>query len=235
MNYFYVYQNKTYHEEKSGGFLWSPKFASGWKTHPGYETMKQVKPGDIIFHSYSGEIVAISKAETACYSYPRPGRGFEEWDKDGWRIDTRYFALPRPLKTAPFIPELYRVQPPNGPFTAAYRGKQQYLCNVNTAMFNILIDKIVSLQPDLRQAILDFVECEDAPGPDPDLNTLKEVEDNCTIDVLVIEKNSKSTFVINTAKYPNQKAILGKKIGDTFTLPNIPVTYRIDKIYREND
>ncbi len=228
MNYFYVYQNKTYYEESNGGFLWSPKFASGWRTHPGYETMKQVKPGDIIFHSYFGEIVAISKAETACYSYPRPGRGFEEWDKDGWRIDARYFVLPRPLKTAPFIPKLHRIQPLNGPFTSTGKGKQQYLCNVNAAMFNILIDGIVALQsPTVRQAILDFVERDDI--------LLEVVEDNCTIEVFVLEKSVESKLVIDTAKYPTQKAILGKKVGETFTLPKISLTYLIDKIYREND
>ena len=51
-NYFYVYQNKTYHEERSGNFLWSPKYASGNRKNAGYETMKDVSKGDVIFHSY---------------------------------------------------------------------------------------------------------------------------------------------------------------------------------------
>jgi hypothetical protein len=62
MNYFYVYQNKTYYEEKRGGFLWSPKYAKGWSLNAGYETMKQVRQGDLILHSCQGEIVAISIA-----------------------------------------------------------------------------------------------------------------------------------------------------------------------------
>lgn len=247
MNYFYVYQNKTYHEERRGGFLWSPQYASGWRRHPGYEAMKEVRPGDIIFHSYFGEIVAISKAQSACCSNPRPGRGFEEWSLEGWRIDTEYLVPSRSLVTKPYIPELYRIQPQNGPFSESYRGKQQYLCNANLAMFKFLIEKIIALQPTEaeRQAIRDFVELKDGPEtgiippppPPPPFTEieLEAVENNCMIDVFLLEKNKASKMSISIAERPFQKAILGKKVGDTFTLPNIPVTYRIEKIYKENN
>ena len=79
MKYFYVYQNKTYYDEMEGNFLWSPKFAKGWRLNPGYEAMKEVMAGDIIFHSYQGNIVAISVAKSSCYSYPRPSFIFSEW------------------------------------------------------------------------------------------------------------------------------------------------------------
>ena len=244
MNYFYVYQNRTYHEERSGGFLWSPQYARGGQRNAGYEAMREVRPGDVIFHSYMGEIVAISKAQTACYSHLRPGRSFEVWDREGWKIDTRYFVLSRPLKTEPFIPELYRMQPPNGPFTSSYRGKQQYLCNVSPKMFAFLIEKIIELQPAAaeRQVLRDFVGemPPDPPPPGPvtpeppkTVHELAEVVDGCMMDVFVLEQSKKSKFIINIAKYPNQKAIIGKKAGETFTLPNIPLTYRIEKIYQE--
>ena len=106
LNYFYVYQNKTYHEEKRGGFLWSPKYAKGWSLNAGYETMKQVRQGDIIIHSCKGEIVAISIAKTSCYSAPRPSVAFSHWDNDGWKIDVEYYALKKSLLTAPHIPYL---------------------------------------------------------------------------------------------------------------------------------
>ena len=104
INYFYVYQNKTYHEERAGGFLWSPKYASGNRKNAGYETMKDVSSGDVIFHSYQGNIVAISVAKSSCYSFARPGASFSEWDKDGWRIDTEYFTLSRPFLVSPPYP-----------------------------------------------------------------------------------------------------------------------------------
>ncbi|MBR2504107.1 MAG: hypothetical protein IKB62_08285 [Oscillospiraceae bacterium] len=46
--YFYVYQNKTYHEERLGRFLWAPKYASGNGKNAGYETMKDEEP-DVLF------------------------------------------------------------------------------------------------------------------------------------------------------------------------------------------
>ena len=146
MDYFYVYQNKTYHEEFNGSFLWSPQYANGGRKNAGYEMMKEVRKGDIIFHSYQGEIVAISIAQSSCYSSPRPSSAFSMWAHNGWKIDTKYLALPTSLKTEPFIPTLYGMQPPKGPYTATFRGKQQYLCKANKEMFDFLMKEILAVQ-----------------------------------------------------------------------------------------
>ena len=67
-NYFYVYQNKTFDAEFRGSFLWSPQFANGWRPHPGYECMKEVRRGDIIFHSFQSAIVAVSRRKRLKYT-----------------------------------------------------------------------------------------------------------------------------------------------------------------------
>ena len=77
---FWVYQNKTFYEEARGGFLWSPKYARDGKTNLGYEAMKEVRRGDIIFHSLMGKIAAIGKAKDRCYSAHRPGAAFSDWN-----------------------------------------------------------------------------------------------------------------------------------------------------------
>ena len=121
--YFYVYQNKTFGAEFRGGFLWSPQFANGWRPHPGYECMKEVRQGDIIFHSVQSAIVAISRARTDCYSATIPSFEFDEWDRNGWRVDVQYLLLPTPwiVRESDKL-AMYKVQPSNGPFLSNGRG-----------------------------------------------------------------------------------------------------------------
>lgn len=247
-NYFYVYQNKTYDEERAGGFLWSPKYARGWHQNAGYETMKQVAPGDVIFHSYRGEIVAISRAKTSCYTYPRPNAAFSEWANDGWRIDVSYHVLNNSFKVAPYIQDLYRIQPINGPYTSAFRGKQQYLCNANKALFDYLLDRILKIQnPTACRSLQGFLRGEveiavkqhdqdrssvDVSSQGPSDQLLDQVVDHCKVDAIIEGQNKKTTFTIDVDRYQKQKVILGKTVGDVFNLAQIPLTYRIEKIYR---
>ena len=60
---------------------------------------------------------------------------------------------------------------------------------------------------------------------------LPEITDECEVDVLVLNTNQKSHFIIYTRIYPIHKALIGKRVGDTFVLPNISNTYKILRIY----
>lgn len=60
------------------------------------------------------------------------------------------------------------------------------------------------------------------------------VTNGCKINVTINENNKTTSFDINITNHPAQTVILGKMIGDTFTLPNIPWTYCIQKIYHSN-
>ncbi len=246
-NFFYVYQNKTYHEERAGGFLWSPKYASGNKRNAGYETMKDVVAGDIIFHSYQGDIVAISIAKGHCYDFARPGASFLEWDKSGWRIDTEYFPLLQPFHIAKHIPYLYSIQPSNGPYTSAYRGKQQYLCDVSKEMFDFIIAEIFKVvspveKERLANVLAGKIEIKSTATPvvTPSVDHLEIkkvteiacVEDGCIVHATIQQSGKPTKFSINLEKFPQQKTIIGKTKGETFMLPNIKNVYIIDKILK---
>ena len=238
-NCFWVYQNKTFYEEARGGFLWSPKYARDGKTNPGYETMKEVRKGDIIFHSYMGKIVAIGKAKDRCYFSRRPGIAFEEWDPDGWKIDVEYFRLPVEFDTAEYRKDILRLQPPNGPIRSDGQGKQQYLCNANQAIFDYIMPKILhSLTIRNQERLLDFIDIEILPGPTPPppppLPThLSSLEDGCKVDATIVGANKPATLTINIAARPNQKAWLGKKVGDVLNTNIATLSYRVEKIYME--
>lgn len=61
-------------------------------------------------------------------------------------------------------------------------------------------------------------------------NCLEKVVDGSTIVATSLETKMETTFLIDTKKYPRQKPILGKVVGDTFKLQRTYQTYIIDKI-----
>lgn len=59
------------------------------------------------------------------------------------------------------------------------------------------------------------------------------VIEKCVLKVKVIELNEIKLFTVNVAEKPFQKEIVGKKIGESFTLNNLRVSYEILEIFRE--
>lgn len=49
MNYFFVFQNKSYKEEKNGGFLWAPQKNENGQAFHHWTDLALIKKGDIIF------------------------------------------------------------------------------------------------------------------------------------------------------------------------------------------
>lgn len=60
--------------------------------------------------------------------------------------------------------------------------------------------------------------------------TLREVADHVIIKAFILEQKKNTTVVIDLKKYPKQKNITGKKVGDTFKLDGIALTYKIVEI-----
>ena len=90
MNYFFVFQNKTFHEEHQGGYLWAPQYGNSGRTASHWSKMKEVKRGDVIIHSYKKQIIAISVAKKDVYVAKKPVELSNDWQTDGWRVDTQY-------------------------------------------------------------------------------------------------------------------------------------------------
>ena len=61
---------------------------------------------------------------------------------------------------------------------------------------------------------------------------LTEVEDHARLKAIILEKNKETTIIVDLAKYPKQKKIIGKRIGETFKFDGISSTYKIVEINR---
>ena len=59
---------------------------------------------------------------------------------------------------------------------------------------------------------------------------LNEVVDHVTIKAVIQETKKDTTVMVDLAKYPKQKGIIGKKVGETFKLAGVSLTYKITKI-----
>jgi putative restriction endonuclease len=72
MNYFLVFQNKSYKEERKGGYLWAPQKNDTGQTFHHWSDMKMIKKENIIFNSYNGKLVSVLIANENCKEHERP-------------------------------------------------------------------------------------------------------------------------------------------------------------------
>ena len=56
------------------------------------------------------------------------------------------------------------------------------------------------------------------------------VKDHVVIKAVIKETKNETSFIINLAKYPKQKKIIGKKVGDSFIFGRNNYTYKIVEI-----
>ena len=62
----------------------------------------------------------------------------------------------------------------------------------------------------------------------------EEVVDGCIIYAHIIENGKKTSIYVDIYARPIQKITLGKKIGESFSFPNVNLTYLIEKIIIES-
>lgn len=147
MNYFFVFQNKSYDEEYRGGYLWAPKYGNGGKRVSHWEKMKSVKCGDIIIHSYQKRIMAVSIAKRDVYAANRPTELSDEWQQEGWRVDSEYIPFSEQIITSDIMAKLLELQPrKDAPFNKIGRGNTGYLFEANKAMYEYIIGQTAAIQ-----------------------------------------------------------------------------------------
>jgi putative restriction endonuclease len=96
VRYWWVNQNKTFRQEISGGYLWSPKRNANGARNPFYEFMREVAPGDVVLSFADTRIIAVGIATSYCYESPKP-KEFGEiglyWEAIGWRVQVNFTSL----------------------------------------------------------------------------------------------------------------------------------------------
>lgn len=114
MNYWWVNHKQTFRQEFGGKYVWCPKLRTDGHVHHFYETVREVKPGDLVISYAKAAVQGFGFATTHCYSCPKPddfGRVGEAWDLKGWRVDVNFQKFPRPLRTADYSNQIAPLLP----------------------------------------------------------------------------------------------------------------------------
>jgi len=145
MNFFFVFQNKSYIEERRGGYLWAPQKNNLGQTFHHWTDMTKVKKGDIIFNSYKGELVSLLIAKEDCKEHERPSGldSLELWAKNGWIVYAEYIDLKNPIVYKEHMDKILELQDEKyAPFNKSGRGNTGYLFRVSKALANYLLGLI---------------------------------------------------------------------------------------------
>jgi hypothetical protein len=123
MRYWWVNQNPTYKFEVPGGFLWSPKTHADGGRNYFYETMEQVRPGDLVFSYCDTYIKAIGVVQRTAVTAPEPNfrTAGSNWSDVGWYVEVEFARLSNPIKPKdlmdeirPLLADKYAPLQPNG-------------------------------------------------------------------------------------------------------------------------
>jgi hypothetical protein len=172
MRYWWVNQNQTYRHEVPGGFLWSPKNRADGGRNYFYQTMTEVRPGDLVFSYSDTYIRAIGVVQRAAVTAPKPnfeGAG-SNWSNIGWYVEVEFEEIPDPFKPKEYI-DLIRphLAEKYAPLQANGNGLQGiYLTEISMAFGELLIQ--------LSRANLSLIQHELAPFLDEDSDYEIELE-----------------------------------------------------------
>ncbi|MEL5455959.1 hypothetical protein ACUNDW_02505 [Serratia sp. IR-2025] len=98
MSFFWVNIGSSFNEVKEKNFLWAPQYGMnkhGKKfSNASWETVKDVKAGDVIFCNKDREIVYVATATADADDAPRPpNRSFDKWEREGTRVEVDLTVL----------------------------------------------------------------------------------------------------------------------------------------------
>ena len=107
MSFFWVNIGSSFNEVKEQNFLWAPQYGMnkhGKKfSNASWETVKDVKAGDVIFCNKDREIVYVATATADADDAPRPpNRSFDKWEREGTRVEVDLTVLEHPIDVLQF-------------------------------------------------------------------------------------------------------------------------------------
>ena len=135
-------QNQTYRFEVPGGYLWSPKKRADGGRNYFYETMQQVRPGDVVFSFCDTFIKAIGIVQREAETTPKPDfqSAGGNWSNTGWFVEVEFAELPNPIKPKNYMEQIRPLLATKyAPLQANGNGLQGiYLTEISLALGELL-------------------------------------------------------------------------------------------------
>lgn len=110
VNFYWVNIGTSFKEVAEFKFLWAPKNTVNQNGQPiidaGWKAVPNVQKGDILFCNYKGSLIHIAVATKDAYESERPeNRSFDQWKKDGYKVDIDLHTLAYPIPNSDFKDE----------------------------------------------------------------------------------------------------------------------------------
>ena len=150
----WVNQGDTYAKGRDGGFLWAPKLSKTGRPQHHWETMDEVREGDVVLHYSNGSLRAVSRVSRAARPAPNPLNN-QAWENSGRLVATQYQELNETIPLSA-IDEGTRIRQ-GAPFTVSGSVQQGYLFRLEDDFVNELAQRFPELS-----ALLSYIP---AAGP----------------------------------------------------------------------
>ena len=99
--YWWVNHKKTFKQEISGGYIWSPKKNKNNSRNKTYENLEKCSQGDIIYSYAFKKISCVGIIDTEAITSFKPkefGNTGKNWDREGWLVKVNWLFLENPLQ-----------------------------------------------------------------------------------------------------------------------------------------
>lgn len=130
MTNWWVNQGQSYDAQRRGGYIWAPVESHGTRLGH-WETMTQVRVGDVVIH-YAKGVRAISTVTAAALDTLRPNELPAAWPSDGRLVRCSYRDAGQPVALEE-IPADWRSAAPGGPLARNGKVNQGYLLPLSEA------------------------------------------------------------------------------------------------------
>lgn len=161
MAFYWVNLGTSYKEVAEYKFLWAPAYTlkedgrkivdAGWKYVP------KVKKNDVIFCHEDGRVIYIAVASADAFESDRPkNRAYDQWKKEGFRIEVELEVLDIPISTEDFKETLIRIHNHRcSPklFDVNGNATQNYMVSIPDGAGALLLDEIGQASITINYAI----------------------------------------------------------------------------------
>ncbi|MFA0233574.1 HNH endonuclease [Vibrio sp. 10N.222.55.C7] len=160
MAYYWANLGVSHEEVKEHKFLWAPSHTyteKGEKTvKAGWKHVPNIRKDDIIICHENKRVIYVAQALKNAYPATRPeSRTYDEWKKDGNKVDVNLIVLDRPVPTEEFkhhIIERFNEQCEPKLFNVEGNATQNYMVSIPEGVAGIILSSLDSVNlDDLKQ------------------------------------------------------------------------------------
>ena len=178
--YWWVSQNKTYKEEISGNFMWSPRRGKGDRSIHSYDLMPQIKMGDLVFSFAGSQIKALGIVNRPAEPSPKPdlGPSGAQWGNDGWLVEgIAYWQLEKKsFKPADYMKIIGPLLPLKySPLRSDGKGNEMYLARLSRDLAETLLGLCDS--PNEIRGITSTLALGELPVMDDEIQVIQDRQD----------------------------------------------------------